>query len=204
MFVCFEGIDGAGKTTQTRMLHDRLISDGIPAEIVADPGTTKIGMAIRQILLHNDEPISAPAQMLLFSAARAELAAHIRTRLSAGFVVLCDRWLLSTLVYQGEINNISIDLITKIFDETAAIRPDICFLLDIPSAAAAARMGTPGDRYERLCLADRQRMRAAYLDHARHKAHVIDASKSPQETHKAIYALFSAAWTRKIATPETI
>ena len=207
MFVCFEGIDGAGKTTQTRMLHQRLLDDGVVAELVADPGTTKIGTAIRQILLHNDEPISAPAQMLLFSAARAELAEYIRARLAAGVVILCDRWLLSTLVYQGEINNISTDLILKIFEETSFVRPDICFLLDIPPDDAAVRMGEPGDRYERRCMADRQRMRDAYLSHAQHRSHaaavhVIAANKSPQETHDVVYALFSAARTVQFATTE--
>ena len=209
MFVCFEGIDGAGKTTQTRMLHQRLLEAGIDAELVADPGTTKIGTAIRQILLHNDEPISAAAQMLLFSAARAELAEYIRTRLAAGVVVLCDRWLLSTLVYQGEINNISTDLILKIFEETSCIHPDICFLLDISPDDAALRMGPPGDRYERRCMADRQRMRDAYRDNAQQHAHaaevhIISANKSPQDTHDVVYALFSAARTAKSATTEVI
>lgn len=199
MFVCFEGIDGAGKTTQTRMLQQRLRDAGIAAEIVADPGTTKIGTAIRQILLHNDDPISAAAQMLLFSAARAELAEYIRTRLAEGVVVLCDRWLLSTLVYQGEINNISTDLIIKIFEETSAVRPDLCFLLDISPDDAATRMGKPSDRYERCCLADRQRMREAYLDHAQHRSHaarthIIRANETPQRTHEIVYSLFSAAW----------
>lgn len=99
MFVVFEGIDGAGKTTQARMLYERLKADGARVEQVADPGTTQIGTAIRQILLHNDAPISSSAQVLLFSAARAELAAYIRERLADNFTVICDRWLLSTLVY---------------------------------------------------------------------------------------------------------
>ncbi len=209
MFVCFEGIDGAGKTTQTRMLHQRLVAAGVAAELVADPGTTKIGTAIRQILLHNDAPISTAAQMLLFSAARAELAEYIRERLAAGVVVLCDRWLLSTLVYQGELNNIPTDLILKIFEETSAIHPDVCFLLDISPEAAKARMGEPGDRYERRCMADRQRMRAAYLDHAQKQAHaarvhVIAANNSPQATHEIVYALFSAARTEKFVITEAL
>lgn len=207
MFVCFEGIDGAGKTTQTRMLYQRLREDGVEAELVADPGTTKIGTAIRQILLHSDDPISPAAQMLLFSAARAELAEYIRARLTAGVVVLCDRWLLSTLVYQGEINNIATDLIIKIFEETSAIHPDVCFLLDVSPEDAKTRMGAPGDRYERQCMADWQRMRAAYLDHARHRAHaacvhVVSANEAPQVTHESVYALFSAARTARLNITE--
>jgi len=195
VFVCFEGIDGAGKTTQARMLAQRLKKEGVPVELVADPGTTRIGTAIRQILLHNDDPISPSAQMLLFSAARAELAAYIQQRVSEGVVIICDRWLLSTLVYQGEINNISTELITHIFRETSYVCPEICFLLDISPEDAKARMGDPRDRYERRCMKDRDRMRAAYQTHARHRPHAntvqhIAANKTTEETHEEIYALF--------------
>jgi dTMP kinase len=194
MFICFEGIDGAGKTTQARMLVQRLTRDGHTAELLADPGTTQIGTAIRQILLHNDAPISPAAQMLLFSASRAELAEHIVSRLSAGCIAVCDRWLLSTLVYQGEINNINTDLITNIFRETSPVEPDICFLLDIDPEDAKTRMGTPGDRYERRCMEDRQRMRAAYLRHADERphastVHVVRADQSADETHEHIFEL---------------
>lgn len=195
MFVCFEGIDGAGKSTQARMLAERLQKDGVPVELVADPGTTRIGTAIRQILLHNDDPISPAAQMLLFSAARAELSAYIQQRVVEGVVVICDRWLLSTLVYQGEINNISTDLITHIFRETSYVCPEICFLLDIAPEDAKARMGNPRDRYERRCLKDRERMRAAYQTHARERPHAntvqhIDANQTAEAAHDEIYALF--------------
>ena len=78
MFVCFEGIDGAGKTTQARMLCQRLKNDGINTTLVADPGTTSIGTAIRQILLHNDEPISPAAQMLLLDRKSTRLnSSHV-------------------------------------------------------------------------------------------------------------------------------
>lgn len=198
MFVCFEGIDGAGKTTQARMLSQRLNAEGITATLVADPGTTSIGTAIRQILLHNDEPISPAAQMLLFSAARAELSARIRQLTAEKHVVICDRWLLSTLVYQGEINNISTDLIVNIFRETSYVCPDICFLMDIaPENVRQRRPNGPTDRYERLCLDDQHRMRAAYKTHARQRPHAsivhyINADKSVQDTHEEIYRLFSS------------
>lgn len=198
MFVCFEGIDGAGKSTQARMLLQRLLHDNVAAELVADPGTTKIGTAIRQILLHNDDPISPAAQMLLFSAARAELAAHVKQLIGENVVVICDRWLLSTLVYQGEINNISTELIEHIFNETSCIAPDICFLLDISPEDAKNRMGTPRDRYERRCAEDQNRMRAAYTRHANTQARTgvvyqINADRTPEETHDEIYRLFCRA-----------
>lgn len=192
MFICLEGIDGAGKSTQARMLTQRLCAEGRETELVADPGTTQIGTAIRQILLHNDAPISTAAQMLLFSAARAELANHIMSRLQQNVNIICDRWLLSTLVYQGEINNINPDFIEQIFRETSFIQPDICFLLDISAEAAGKRMGKPGDRYERRCAADKERMRYAYLRYAHERPNaknvrIVLADQPPEETHEQIY-----------------
>ncbi|NBT59656.1 dTMP kinase, partial [bacterium] len=180
MFVCFEGVDGAGKSTQARMLYQRLKKEGRAVEQVADPGTTKIGTAIRQILLHNDAPITTMAQMLLFSAARAELAEYIRAQLIEGVVIICDRWLLSTFVYQGEINNVPKSLILDIYNATANVIPDVCFLLDLSPEVARARIGTPADRYERRCFEDWQRVCAAYHKYATpgviaHRVHKIAA-----------------------------
>lgn len=195
MFICFEGIDGAGKSTQARMLYEKLSAENIPAEIVADPGTTHIGRAIRQILLESDAPISSAAQMLLFSAGRAELAEYIKRRLAEGVTIICDRWLLSTLVYQGEINNIDVALILDIFRKTCSnLQPDICFLLDIPPETACERMGKPSDRYEKRCLSDRQRMRSAYIRFAglypnAGVVYPIDASRAPEATSALIHAL---------------
>lgn len=210
MFVCFEGIDGAGKTTQARMLLQRLNSEGVTATLVADPGTTSIGTAIRQILLHNDEPISPAAQMLLFSAARAELSARIQQLLADDHVVICDRWLLSTLVYQGEINNISTDLIVNIFRETSYVCPDICFLMDIaPENVRRRRPDGPSDRYERRCIEDQHRMRAAYKTHAAHRPHAsivhhINADRAVNETHEDIYRLFSSVSRKTLNRPTPV
>lgn len=199
MFICFEGIDGAGKSTQARMLHQRLKQDGRDVELVADPGTTQIGTAIRQILLHNDAPITAPAQMLLFSAARAELASYIRGAVAKGVAIICDRWLLSTLVYQGELNGIPERLILDIFNATTGVYPDICFLLDLSPEAARTRIGEPTDRYERACLADWQRMYDAYHKYAKPGLVAFDirqvaADKTPEDVHNEVYEYVQANW----------
>lgn len=206
MFICFEGIDGAGKTTQARMLYQALKDKGIKTELVADPGTTKIGTAIRQILLDNDGPITPFAQMLLFSAARAELAAYMGPKLRS-HVIICDRWLLSTLVYQGTLNDIDPTLIVDIFDWTTGIDPDICFLLDISPDAAKKRMGKPRDRYERRCMADRKKMRAAYLTYAADDlaavTYVVNAAAAQQKTHQQILDIVLADLVRsKIYKPK--
>lgn len=192
MFVCFEGIDGAGKSTQAQLLLRRLINAGISAELVADPGTTKIGQSIRELLLATDVPISGVAQMLLFSAARAELSAHINEKIHAKTVIICDRWLFSTLVYQGVLNHISFDFIYSVFEQSGCQLPDLCFLLDLSPESAKQRMGTPQDRYERRSLASRQKMREAYLSLAAHTdfagfTHVLNAEQQTEETAANIY-----------------
>jgi dTMP kinase len=171
MFVCLEGIDGAGKSTQSRLLCDHLNANGIPAELVCDPGTTKLGLAIRQLILDCDDPISPAAQMLLFSSARAELSAYIREKLAAGVTIICDRWILSTLVYQCSLNNIDRDLVLNIFNGTSIV-PDLCVLLDISPEAAESRKANEArkDRYERSSMAEKQAMRAAYLTYAKDSA----------------------------------
>jgi len=203
VFVCFEGIDGAGKSTQARMLYQRLKAEGRPTELVADPGTTSIGTAIRQILLQNDAPITTLAQMLLFSAARAELAAHIKARLADGVTVICDRWLLSTLVYQGELNGVDPELIMAIFRGTSNITPDLCLLLDLPDAVVAARVGPPRDRYERRSFADLWRTRNAYFQHAKNPLAAkrlcqVNAAQTFEALHEEVYRLYSNT-TRSLA-----
>lgn len=192
MFVCFEGIDGAGKTTQAKLLLQRLIKNNVSAELVADPGTTKIGQAIRTLLLDTDVPISGVAQMLLFSAARAELSTYINEKIHAKTVIICDRWLFSTLVYQGVLNRIPGDFIKLVFEQSGCQLPDICFLLDISPDSAKTRMGLPQDRYERRSLSSRKKMRDAYLHLARadefaSSTKVLNAEQAREKTAEDVY-----------------
>jgi dTMP kinase len=193
VFICFEGIDGAGKSTQARMLQQHLAKDGYKVELVADPGTTKIGTAIRQLLLDNDGPITPVAQMLLFSAGRAELSAYASEQMRKKTVIICDRWFLSTLVYQGVMNDIPINLLENIFAVSGCVFPDICFLLDLPPAKAKKRMGKPRDRYERKCMSDRKTMREAYLEFAdsdyAERTEIINAEQPAETTHHQIYTI---------------
>lgn len=197
MFICFEGIDGAGKSTQARMLQQSLAAAGYKVELVADPGTTKIGTAIRQLLLDNDGPITPFAQMLLFSAGRAELSAYAAKQIKKQTVIICDRWFLSTLVYQGVMNDMPENVLFDIFELSNCIVPDICFLLDLAPAKAKKRMGKPRDRYERRCMEDRKIMREAYLEFAgqytAEVTEVIDASQPPDVTHRQIYTIVESA-----------
>lgn len=193
MFICFEGIDGAGKSTQARMLQQALAAGGYKAELVADPGTTQIGTAIRQILLDNDGPITPVAQMLLFSAARAELSAYAKKQIGKKTIIICDRWFLSTLVYQGVMNHMPEEILSDIFHMSECIVPDLCFLLDLPPKDAKKRMGKPRDRYERKCMADRETMRQSYLRFAQcdyaELTYIVPAQEAVDTIHRQIYTL---------------
>jgi thymidylate kinase len=104
--------------------------------------------------------------------------------------------LLSTLVYQGELNKIPADLILSIFHGTSNLLPDLYFVLDISPEEARLRMGKPTDRYEKRCLRDRQKMREAYLAYAStlppSTVHVIPASAPAEKTHEHIYSAVRA------------
>lgn len=167
MFICIEGIDGAGKSTQSRLLVDTLKQAGFPAELVWDPGTTQLGTAIRELVLTRNDPITPYAQMLLFSSARAELSAQIAKFIAAGKIVVCDRWILSTLVYQCVGNSLDDKLILDIFRATSVV-PDICFVLDLAPEAAERRRAPSKDRFESRPIEEKRVMRDAYLNYARH------------------------------------
>jgi dTMP kinase len=203
MFVCLEGIDGAGKSTQSRLLLESLIAEGTPAELVCDPGTTKLGLAIRQLILDCDDPISPTAQMLLFSSARAELSVYIQQRISDGVVIICDRWILSTLVYQTTLNHVDESLVMQVFKKTSLL-PELCFLLDIEPSDAdhRKRFETRKDRYERSSLSAKRLMRQAYLNYAANNVcakHVVIVSADAEQSavHGRIKAAFDGYVNQK-------
>jgi dTMP kinase len=103
MFITLDGIDGGGKSTQLAMLSQWLESQGFTVTNFRDPGTTPLGNAVREILLHREDiPLANTTEMLLYMAARAQLVAeNIRPAIEQGNIVLCDRFLLANVVYQG-------------------------------------------------------------------------------------------------------
>jgi dTMP kinase len=200
MFICLEGVDGAGKSTQSRLLHDYFKRRGYAVELVCDPGTTKLGRTIRQLVLDCDDPISPHAQMLLFSSARAELSQHIRERVAAGVMIICDRWILSTLVYQADLNGISHNFVMNVFKETCVV-PDLCVLLDIDPAVADARKAheTRKDRYERVNTEKKQFMRQRYIKHSQNRACakktvIADADDDQDNMHNKIVRIVKDAF----------
>ena len=141
MFISFEGIDGCGKTTQLHLLNDYLTKLGHSVVAVREPGGTQISENIRKILLDDENNISATAELLLFEAARAELTnTIIEPALKKNNIVLSDRFIDSTLAYQGYGRELDIDAIKKLNDiATHKITPDITFYFQLQLEIAKQR-----------------------------------------------------------------
>ena len=163
MFVTFEGIDGSGKTTQAALLAEWARGQGHEVVAVREPGGTALGERIRELLLDGPE-IGAWAEAALFSAARAELLEHvIRPALVADAWVVCDRYVDSSLAYQGAARGLGIDAVRELNAvATGGTMPDLTFVLLLdPELALARRAGRP-DRIEREDEAFVRRVDAGY------------------------------------------
>jgi dTMP kinase len=150
VFVTFEGLDGSGTTTQTELLQQHLEEAGRDVVAAREPGGTELGERIRELVLGGTE-ISPWAEAALFAAARAELVAEvIRPALERGADVLCDRYLDSSLAYQGLARGLGVDRVLALnIDAIRGILPDMTFLLLLDPDEARERSGPPADRIER-------------------------------------------------------
>ncbi|QGJ71121.1 Thymidylate kinase [Planctomycetales bacterium 10988] len=186
MFLALDGLDGTGKTTQLDQL-ERWLKAG-PLEVVRcqDPGSTALGMQIRQILLHVSEtPIGRRSEMFLYMAARAQMVEFvIKPALAAGSLVLSDRFLLANVVYQGYAGGLEPETIWEIGKEACqGIQPDLTFILDMSPEAAQARLQRTLDRMEQVDSAFRERLRFGYLKEAEaapDRFHLIDSNRDPE------------------------
>ena len=199
MFFTFDGIDGAGKSTQIRLFVEWLESNGHSVTNCRDPGTTAAGEAIRGILLGTDFRIDYRAEMLLYMASRAQLVSEvIRPALKRGDCVVSDRYLLASVVYQGSAGDIEPDEIWKVGEiATESLLPDLTFVLDLEPCAAAHRLGDKQDRIESRGLEYFTRVREGFLSQAQRfpDSHaVIDASQGID----AIQSDIRAAYTNKL------
>ncbi|OUX32351.1 MAG: dTMP kinase [bacterium TMED264] len=152
LFISFEGVDGCGKSTQVKLLKDKIESEGKKVELVREPGGLKISEQIRKILLNPDNySMNYETEALLMTASRAQLTEEvIRPLLVQGFFVLADRFADSTLAYQGGGRKLDIDILKKINNfATKNLVPDITFLINIKPEDAMLRSGVSSpDRIE--------------------------------------------------------
>lgn len=206
IFIAFEGGDGSGKSTQVRLLADRLRQEGQDVLLTREPGGTDVGERLRSLVLDPEHaPIDAVTEALIFAASRS---AHVRQlitpALAAGRTVLTDRYVDSSVAYQGAGRALGADTVAGINEwATGGLQPDLTVLLDVDTATAstrrAARAQTPGgtgpDRMESEPEAFHQSIRTAFTDRA--AAHperylVLDAGRE-------VPALAAEIWARTTA-----
>ncbi|HEY2374385.1 MAG TPA: dTMP kinase [Gemmatimonadaceae bacterium] len=208
MLIVFEGPEGAGKSTQLRLLSEWLVARGHDVVAVREPGGTVLGDEIRRILLDPDSDIVPPAEALLFMASRAQLVERVlRPAVNAGSIVLVDRFFLSTYAYQGAGRGISEDdLAAANRMATAGLAPDLTLLLDLSADEGLARVARRGahDRIERATnsfharvAAEFRRFATAEWQHQHPECGpivVVDARDSEGEVFARVHEVLRLHW----------
>jgi len=190
-FISLDGIDGAGKTTQCQLLADWLRERGHLVVVCRDPGSTPVGDRIRELLLDSRSAMEPLCESYLYMASRAQLVQQIvQPALSRGETVVCDRFLLATVVYQGHAGGLAPE---KLWDiglfGTGGLLPDLTLVLDLEERICAERKQGPRDRMESKGDAFVQKVRRGFLTEARRdpaRIRVIDASQPVEFVARAI------------------
>ena len=178
--ITFEGSEGSGKSTQAALVYDYLRRRGLPVLNIREPGGVKISEAIRKILLDvENKAMTGECETLLYMAARAQLVSEvIAPALKKGMIVLCDRFLDSTIVYQGYGNGGDIKFIKTLGKfVTRSVKPDLTLLFDIDTKQGLARTNSVKDRIERRSFEYHGRVRRGYLALARQEPKRIKVIK---------------------------
>lgn len=190
MFITLEGVDGSGKTTQSELLAGAL---GRNTVRIREPGGTEAAERIRSLLADPDTSLEPMAELLLFCAARADLVGQvIRPALNSGKTVICDRFVDSTIAYQGVARDLGIVRVRELNDAaTDGLAPDLTLLLRVEPAKGLGRAQSD-DRFEAEGLRFQERVAEAYDEIARREPHrvvVIDGDGSPEEVHSRVMAV---------------
>jgi len=194
-FITFEGSEGCGKSTQSKLLKEFLEQKGFSVLFVREPGGTKISEKIREILLDaKNDSMTFECEMLLYMAARAQIAQEvIKPALEEGKIVLCDRFLDSTKAYQGYGLGIDLDLIKKLGKYVCQnIVPDLTILLDVPLKEGLAHRESAKDRIEQRPLSYHERVRNGYFSLARSqpkRIKIVKVEKDKFATQEAVRRL---------------
>lgn len=199
VFITYEGIEGAGKTTQSRLLYEALTGEGFPCLLTSEPGGTPLGSTIRNILTdtrYND--MTPLAELFLFSSSRAQhVECIIRPSLEEGKIVICDRFTDASIAYQSFGRGLPLNLVYET-NSTASwnVRPDITFFIDLEPAKGLTRVSKrlqeleiPADRIEKENLKFFERVREGYHYISREepiRVKILDGNLGIQELRKII------------------
>lgn len=195
IFITFEGPEGAGKTTQLRLLKEFLEEQQIPYLSVREPGGTRIGQRVRDLLLDPElTEMAVLTELFLYSASRAQLVSEkIAPALKKGMVVICDRYIDSTYVYQGIAGKVDQKMVEQINRfAVGSYIPDRTYLLDIPWEEGEKRLQQRGQKKDRMELKEKifhQQVREGYLQLLQRETKrilLVDATKSEQEISATI------------------
>jgi len=191
MFITLEGLDGSGKTTQATLLGARLEADGAEVRLTREPGGTHLGEEIRNLVLHGGD-VTPWAEAALYAAARAQHVEElIRPALERGATVICDRYLDSSVAYQGIARGLGLERVLDLnLTVVGGLLPDRTILLEIGVGDAVARMGRDLDRIEREGDDFRMRVAAAYRDLAQRfpeRYLIVDGTAPPEAIAQEIY-----------------
>jgi dTMP kinase len=195
VLVTFEGIEAAGKSTLIAALADKLGSAGDAVLVTREPGGTRLGDSLRALFVDPALRIDGVAEVMLLNASRAQLVTEvIQPALTAGTIILCDRFFDATVAYQGFGRGLDVETLLELcLVATRRIAPDLTFLIDVPVEVSAARVRARGeaDRLEREGAAFHARVREGYLQLARRfgRIVVLDGTVPPAVLAESALAL---------------
>ncbi|MFN7732737.1 MAG: dTMP kinase [Pirellula sp.] len=202
MFITLDGIDGGGKSTQIQLLREHLERKSVAIATFRDPGSTRLGDAVREILLHREDiPLATTSEMLLYMAARAQLVAeNIRPALDAGATVICDRFLLANVVYQGCAGGMDVEHLWTVGRiATGGLMPDVTIVLDLDPAKAASRLQRGQDRLEKRGIEYFEKVRDGFLlqlPRCGGRTAIIDADRDVASVHRDIAECIDAVLSK--------
>ena len=193
-FITFEGADGSGKTTQIELIKKYLEEQGKKVLLTREPGGSDLGNKIRDILLHYDGEVDSLCELLLYMADRAQhVKKVILPALEEGKIVLCDRYIDSSVSYQGYARGLDIERIIKLNTiATDGLEPDLTIVFDVETQTAIERVGEIKDRLEQEGIEFHKKLRYGYLELAKrfpNRIKTVNANLSVEEVFEQVKEL---------------
>ena len=199
LFVTFEGADATGKTTQIKMLAKALEDIGVATVVTREPGGTDVAEKIRSLLLDKEMKLSAKTELLLYLAARTEHVENvIRPALQQGKIVICDRFLDSTIAYQGFARGFAVEVVDSLNSfATDGLLPDVTFLLDAQPELLEQRLCTRGEqnRLDAESTLFKAKVREGFLalqqQHPK-RIKLVEAARLPEQIHAEVWTILES------------